>query len=220
MVFSPSYFDEERWQNLSRIARNVLLYLFARANGNGECYPSLTRIGKDLLHNRNNTSKVIGELERENWITREIKNGVSTLYKIQPVSKTIPVSIETTTRIYPVTQPVSTQIHKQNYNKSITQNSAIQQKAIEVIRFFNTTCKTTYRENSKEFLKNVIARINDGYTVEDFKKIVLFKFNQWNEDPKMKEYIRPSTLFRASHFEEYLQDATKATQPQQKKVAL
>ena len=40
-------------------------------------------------------------------------------------------------------------------------------------------------------------------------KVIDNKVAVWGNDPKMAEYLRPSTLFAASHFEEYMNDIPK-----------
>ena len=60
-------------------------------------------------------------------------------------------------------------------------------------------------------LSDIKSRIKEKYKLEDFKKVIDHKNNQWKNDPKMKKYIRPSTLF-GSKFNEYLVEAeTKMT---------
>lgn len=50
----------------------------------------------------------------------------------------------------------------------------------------------------------IIARIKEGATVQDFKRVHMVKIGQWYGDPKSESWIRPSTLYRPSHFWEYL----------------
>ena len=40
--------------------------------------------------------------------------------------------------------------------------------------------------------------------MEQFKAVVDNKVPIWINDPKMNEYLRPSTLFSKKHFDEYL----------------
>jgi uncharacterized phage protein (TIGR02220 family) len=42
-----------------------------------------------------------------------------------------------------------------------------------------------------------------------FESVIKLKHKQWKDDPKMKPYIRPSTLFGAEKFHEYLDEARK-----------
>ena len=50
----------------------------------------------------------------------------------------------------------------------------------------------------------ITARLEEGYTVEDFKVVITKKCKEWKNDPKMSTFLRPSTLFAPSHFDEYL----------------
>lgn len=51
--------------------------------------------------------------------------------------------------------------------------------------------------------KLVKERFEDGATLEDFFKIIEYKFNEWNNTTFMK-YLTPETLFRKSNFDKYL----------------
>lgn len=50
----------------------------------------------------------------------------------------------------------------------------------------------------------ITPRLKEKFTIEDFKAVIDFKCESWKDNKKMQEYIRPSTLFNASHFPEYL----------------
>ncbi len=45
------------------------------------------------------------------------------------------------------------------------------------------------------------------YSIEDLKKIIDSKVKEWNDDSKMKKYLKQETLFRASHLDTYLTEA-------------
>ncbi|MFZ7942780.1 conserved phage C-terminal domain-containing protein [Neobacillus sp. 19] len=47
------------------------------------------------------------------------------------------------------------------------------------------------------------ARMREGFTVEDFKKVIDLKTAEWMRDPRMCKYLRPTTLF-GSKFESYI----------------
>lgn len=64
-------------------------------------------------------------------------------------------------------------------------------------------------KNSKQVDSNrrmIIPRLKEGFTVSDFIKVFKVKNFQWKNDPKMKSYIRLSTLTAASHFNDYLNE--------------
>ena len=63
--------------------------------------------------------------------------------------------------------------------------------------------------STKRKRKNRV-RINEGYTLEDFKRVIDVKVSQWGKEPRsgekdMRVYLRPSTLF-GTKFEGYLQE--------------
>lgn len=62
--------------------------------------------------------------------------------------------------------------------------------------------KIPFQLNSKN-KKFVVNRIKEKFKFEDFKKVIDFKISEWKDDKKMKQYIRPETLF-GSKFESYL----------------
>ena len=53
----------------------------------------------------------------------------------------------------------------------------------------------------------VSARLKDGWTVEDLKLVIDHRVDLWLEDDKMREYLRPQTLFCPKHWETYLPEA-------------
>ena len=68
--------------------------------------------------------------------------------------------------------------------------------------FLNEKTGKHFKE-CKETERLINGRISEGYTVEDFKKVIVKKCREWKDDSKMSAYLRPSTLFAPSHFDEY-----------------
>lgn len=58
-------------------------------------------------------------------------------------------------------------------------------------------------------LKIIIARLRDGFTEEELKKVIDCKVSKWLDEPKMKDYLKPSTLFRPGHCADYLEEANR-----------
>jgi uncharacterized phage protein (TIGR02220 family) len=88
-------------------------------------------------------------------------------------------------------------------------NSINKESIVLIVDFLNQICGTSYRATSEKTAKHINARLNEKFTVEDFKAVIRFKSEQWGEDEKMKEYLRPETLF-GTRFESYLQAAKAA----------
>lgn len=73
----------------------------------------------------------------------------------------------------------------------------------DILSFLNQKTGKHFRE-CKETERLINGRINEGYTVDDFKKVIDKKVKEWKNDSKMATFLRPSTLFASSHFDEYL----------------
>ena len=73
----------------------------------------------------------------------------------------------------------------------------------DIISYLNEKAGKRYKPTSKKIQSLISARMNEGFTLEDFKAVIDIKCAQWLHDAKMQEYLRPSTLF-GTKFEEYL----------------
>lgn len=72
----------------------------------------------------------------------------------------------------------------------------------EIIEYLNHVTNSKYRYKTASTKKMLNARINEGYTLADFKRVIDVKSSQWlNSD--MEKFLRPSTLFNASKFDNY-----------------
>lgn len=73
----------------------------------------------------------------------------------------------------------------------------------DIVSYLNEKAGKRYKPTSKKIQSLINARMNEGFTLEDFKAVIDIKCAQWLHDAKMSEYLRPSTLF-GTKFEEYL----------------
>ena len=88
------------------------------------------------------------------------------------------------------------------YSKKELNNKENIKEIEEVVNYLNEKAGTKYKSNSKNTTKHIKARLNDGYTLEDFKTVIDKKCSEWlNTD--MEKYLCPDTLF-GSKFEKYL----------------
>ena len=88
-------------------------------------------------------------------------------------------------------------------------------EVVEVIDYLNQKAGTKYRATTAATKRLVGARLKEGFTVDDFKKVIDNKVADWLNDEKMKNYLRPNTLFQASKFESYLNETPKKSWQQQ-----
>lgn len=75
----------------------------------------------------------------------------------------------------------------------------------EIVEYLNMKASKNFKPSTKDTQKHINARLNEGYTVDDFKKVIDIKVSQWVNDKKFNGYLRPSTLF-ANKFESYLNE--------------
>lgn len=82
----------------------------------------------------------------------------------------------------------------------------------EVVQALNEETGSHYRPTSKATMRHILARLREGFTVEDCKEVIRKKSEEWR-GTDMAKYLRPETLF-GSKFEGYL----NAPEDQKKKA--
>ncbi len=83
----------------------------------------------------------------------------------------------------------------------------------EIITYLNEKTGKKLRWDVKSNQKEIKARFNEGYTLDDFKMVIDKKYHEWGRKPTKEElqrgvndmriYLRPKTLF-GSNFDVYL----------------
>jgi len=113
-------------------------------------------------------------------------------------------------------QPLENQRQYNNITKELNTNELTTNELIikenipyqEIVSHLNSMAGTNYRASSKKTRELIRARINEGYTLQDFQLVIDKKVREWINDNKMKGYIRPETLF-GTKFEGYLNQPVK-----------
>ena len=75
---------------------------------------------------------------------------------------------------------------------------------LEVITYLNEKANTNFKPCTDKTKRCIKARVNEGFTLEDFKKVIDKKVNSWM-GTEWQKYLRPETLFGAK-FEGYLNE--------------
>lgn len=85
---------------------------------------------------------------------------------------------------------------------------------IQAYEFFNETTgrkleviKDPAKAKSSTKYAAIAKILKAKYTIEDIKKVILLKHNEWKDNDYMKKYIDPKTLFAKSNFESYIDTA-------------
>lgn len=74
------------------------------------------------------------------------------------------------------------------------------------ILYLNEKTKKSFDPKNRANRDLVQARYNEGRTLEQFKLVIDRKCADWETDEKMIKYLRPSTLFSRTNFENYLNE--------------
>lgn len=75
----------------------------------------------------------------------------------------------------------------------------------DILSYLNERTGKHFTGRSAAHKKHIIARLKEGYTVEEFKQVIDNKVAAWGHVEKMAVYLRPETLF-GTKFEAYLND--------------
>ena len=92
----------------------------------------------------------------------------------------------------------------------------------EIIGYLNKKAGKRFSHKSEANRKLINGRLREGRTIEDFKYVIDVKCDHWLDDPKMNDYLRPSTLFSQKNFENYLNQKPKRQSlpdPRDKEIA-
>lgn len=79
----------------------------------------------------------------------------------------------------------------------------------KTIEYLNEKTNSDFIPNFPETIKCLTSLMEVGYGLEDFKKVIDKKWEQW-KGTKYQMYIRPSTLF-GKNFENYLNEPQRTT---------
>jgi phage conserved hypothetical protein, C-terminal domain len=139
------------------------------------------------------------------------KKGTPNKYKINTVNNTVQTTVEKGVK-REVYKGVQTAVEKgviPKQNNSLKKDTNVSKKDSHapliqsVVDYLNLKTESNYQSKTKKTRDLIIARINEGYSLDDFKKVVDIKTQEWKNDTKFAQYLRPETLF-GNKFESYL----------------
>lgn len=139
---------------------------------------------KQIKLNRLSKSRELEKYEvtRQDEVQDEIKSKINTMSGSPSASRTPPVP----------TSP------KRNGDKSTTD-----QLAEEILAYLNERASKRFQP-SKTSLSKIRARLREGFAPDELRLVIDYKVAQWGKDERMREYLRPRTLFGPENFENYL----------------
>ena len=108
------------------------------------------------------------------------------------------------------------QTYTGEYTETTTENNNVsEEKPLKVvwteetkhiIDYLNKRTGKKYSVKTKKTAQLIHKLLDNGFTVEDFERVIDIKCSQWLNNEKMNQYLRPRTLF-SEKFEDYLNEA-------------
>ncbi|HBC7444061.1 conserved phage C-terminal domain-containing protein [Morganella morganii subsp. morganii] len=102
----------------------------------------------------------------------------------------------------------TTEITTENTTENSCPVPAEQDPAKEVLDYFNLTTNSNYRDG-KTTMGHIRARLAENYLPSDLNLITDYLTEKWQNDSRMRDYLRPKTLFSPENCEEYFAKAQK-----------
>lgn len=90
-----------------------------------------------------------------------------------------------------------------NENESGLNPDSAPSLSSSLVDYLNKKTGSNYRA-TKSVTERIGDLVADGYTAEDMARVIDLKVSEWGDSEKMRQYLRPSTLF-GEKFEEYVQ---------------
>lgn len=82
---------------------------------------------------------------------------------------------------------------------------------VEIIEFMNKLYGRNFNSNSDYATKGLKERLKD-YSVEQIKLVVSNRYVEWKDDAVMEKHLNPTTIFRPSKFDKYIEEAERTNQ--------
>ena len=87
----------------------------------------------------------------------------------------------------------------------------LEPEVLDIINFMNNLYGRKFSPSSGTTRINLLNRLRQN-TPEDVKKVISNRYAVWKDDSVMSMYLQPSTLFKPSNFDKYLEEANYTRQ--------
>jgi uncharacterized phage protein (TIGR02220 family) len=94
-------------------------------------------------------------------------------------------------------------IQKKKTDSSQSQDLQEESTISNTVLYLNAKINGRYVSSAESNRKFIRARLREGYTFDDFKRVIDNQWIKW-KDTDMAEYMRPETLFNATKFQSYI----------------
>ena len=210
--FPKPFIYDEKYKSLSNNAKMLYMLLFDRLElslkngwhdkeGNVFQYYTNEQLMIDLNCNSNKTIIKIKKELKDAGLMKEVRQGMNLPNRIyldvlngsvestfQEVKKVHLGSVENTLSEVQKVHTIKTENTKTENNN----NKLLICK--EVISYLNLKAKKNFKVDTASHQKFIKARLQEGYVLEDFKKVVDIMVAKW-QGTEYEQYLQPQTLF-------------------------
>ena len=226
--FPKPFIYDEKYKTLSNNAKLLYMLLFGRLelsikNGwhdkEGNVFQYYTN--EQLMVDLNSSEKTIIKFKKELkdvGLLEEVRQGNNLPNRIYisavegTVNSTAPEleNLQHGAVKNTVSELENLQTNKTNINKTENNNNKLL-ICKEVISYLNLKAKKNFKVDTASHHKFIKARLKEGYTLEDFKKVVDIMSTKWI-GTEYEQYLQPQTLF-GNKMDNYL-NTTMPRRPQ------
>lgn len=193
--FKGIWFPAEVWldERLTALEKMILMEIDSLDNEDN-CYASNEHLAKFCQCSQSKVSSAISKLKKLGYVRVKSFDGRKRI-----LESCLTVSIRQTNKKEKSAQ--------QNLEERVLEEtSSKEQEHIpfsEIIDYLNEKAGTRYRASTSKTREHIRARWREGYTLDDFRRVIDVKVADWLGDEKMERYLCPDTLF-GTKFEKYL----------------
>lgn len=218
----PSYYSiitaNVRYDNrLTDSEKLLFAEITSLSNKFGYCTATNSYFAKLYEVVKETISRRISNLNKYGYLKIEIiKNGNEVKQrKMYPLTQSsIPIDVKINTPIdNSVNTPIDANVKENNTSINNTSNNNINRINTlsgnptaypykDVIDYLNQRTGKNYKSTTKKNQTVIRARTDEGFSLDDFKRVIDNKVAEW-KGTKMEKYLRPETLF-GTKFEGYL----------------
>lgn len=227
--FKGIWIPKEIWlsTDLKVMEKLILVEIDSLDNEDG-CFASNEHFSKFFSLSKNRCSEIIKSLEKKGYID------INYIYQdgSKAIAKRVIRCIRKTDRgIRNIDRPIrkseegysencednntsfsNTFSNTGNKEDIVEQSSTAPIPYEEIVQYLNQKTGKNFKSTSKATQRHIKARFTDGFVLDDFKQVIDNKCGDWLRDRKMKEYLRPETLF-GTKFESYLNSKSTTARP-------
>ena len=227
--FKGVWIPKEIWlsTDLKVMEKLILVEIDSLDNEDG-CFASNEHFSKFFSLSKNRCSEIIKSLEKKGYIKIDYiyqegskaisRRVIRCVRNIDGGIRNIDNPIRKTEEGYSENREDNNTSFNNTFSNTSNKKDIVEQSSTtplpyeEIVQYLNQKTNKNFKHTSKVTQRHIRARLAEGFTVSDFKQVIDNKCGDWLRDRKMKEYLRPETLFGAK-FESYLNSKSTTARP-------